>query len=383
MRAVQTVYGKFHHFHLARQLYKRGVLEKIFSSYPWYILRDEGIPRQKVGTFPWIHAPIIAKWKLGWRNKYLDRELTWWLANTLDSYVAKNLPECEVFIGISGSSVKTGKLVKSRGGRYICDRASSHVRFADRILGEEFSRWGQEFEGVDPRHIHREETEYERADVITVPSEFARSSFLEMGVDEVKLRKIPYGVDLTRYSKIAEPPGDVFRVLFVGQVSFRKGVPYLLDAFSRLNHPGKQLTIVGAVQPEMKKFLQGKQLEGVEFGGTVPEGSLKEIMSRSHVMVLPSIEEGLALVQAGAMACGCPLISSRHTGAEDLFNDGQEGFIVPIRDPAAIADRLDQLAADRDLRDRMGEAALQRAKGLGGWDTYGSDYFDLLQGLTG
>ena len=54
-------------------------------------------------------------------------------------------------------------------------------------------------------------------------------------------------------------------------------------------------------------------------------------MSRSHVMVLPSIEEGLALVQAQALACGCPVIGTRHTGAEDLFSDGNEGFIVPIR----------------------------------------------------
>ena len=85
-------------------------------------------------------------------------------------------------------------------------------------------------------------------------------------------------------------------------------------------------------------------------------------MSSSHVMVLPSIEEGLALVQAQAMACGCPLISSVHTGGEDLFQDGVEGFLVPIRSPEAIHDRLAQLASDPDLRQRISDAGQLRIR---------------------
>ena len=71
----------------------------------------------------------------------------------------------------------------------------------------------------------------------------------------------------------------------------------------------------------------------MEFLGVVGQERLAELMSTSHVMVLPSIEEGLALVQGQAMACGCPVIASTNTGAEDLFTDGVEGFVVPIRDP--------------------------------------------------
>jgi len=94
-------------------------------------------------------------------------------------------------------------------------------------------------------------------------------------------------------------------------------------------------------------------------------------MSASDVMVLPSVEEGLALVQAQAMACGCPVIASENTGASDLFTDGREGFIVPIRHPTAISQRLQLLADSPDLRLRMREAALERAKAIGGWMQYG------------
>ena len=94
-------------------------------------------------------------------------------------------------------------------------------------------------------------------------------------------------------------------------------------------------------------------------------------MSASHVLVLPSIEEGLALVQAQAMACGCPVIASPHTGSEDLFSNEVEGFIVPVRDASALAGRMQQLADHPELRAQMSAAALARVKRAGGWKDYG------------
>src|ERR1700690_826861 len=103
----------------------------------------------------------------------------------------------------------------------------------------------------------------------------------------------------------------------------------------------------------------------------MPQNQLKNVMSRSHVMVLPSVEEGLALVQAQAMACGCPVVGTSHTGAEDLFSDGQEGYIVPIRDVSALAERLQHLADYPEQRTQMGQRALAKVKSYGGWHRYG------------
>jgi len=99
-------------------------------------------------------------------------------------------------------------------------------------------------------------------------------------------------------------------------------------------------------------------------------------------MVLPSIEEGLALVQGQALACGCPVLSSTNTGGEDLFTDGIEGFIVPIRDPEALTARMQQLADDPALQSRMSEAALRRVRSLGGWSDYGDRWEALLKELV-
>src|SRR6185437_11087474 len=122
-------------------------------------------------------------------------------------------------------------------------------------------------------------------------------------------------------------------------------------------------------------------LENVEMLGSLPQPELAALMSRSHVLALPSIEEGLALVQAQAMACGCPVLCSTNTGSEDLFTDVMEGFIVPIRDPAALTGRLQQLADDPILQRSMREAALQRVRSIGGWKEYGDRWEDMLQTL--
>jgi len=358
------------------------MLEAIFTGYPMWKLRNEELPAEKVKTFPWIRTFLMAKWRFGFENPRLDRELNWWAALSLDAYVASHLRECDVFVGLSGSGLKTGALTKRRGGRYICDRGSTHIRFAERIMTEEYQRWGQTFPGIDPRAVAREEQEYFSADVVTVPSRFCIRSFSEMGVPPEKLRKIPYGVELSLFRKVADPPSERFEVLFVGQVSFRKGMPYLLDAFSQLKHPHKRLRVVGAMQSEMKTFLQGKHLEDVEFLGPVPQRDLVPIMSSSHVMVLPSIEDGLGLVLGQAMACGCPIICSTNTGGEELLEESQNRFVVPIRDATAICDRLEALCQDKQLYEAASHAALQSVKSVGGWNNYGQLYGKLCKDLA-
>src|SRR5260370_22682926 len=93
-------------------------------------------------------------------------------------------------------------------------------------------------------------------------------------------------------------------------------------------------------------------------------------MSASHLLVLPSIEEGLALVQGQAMACGCPVLATTATGAEDLFTNGQQGFIVPDRDVDALTQKMQQIAYDPTLQRKLSETALLPVKTLRRSDQY-------------
>jgi glycosyltransferase involved in cell wall biosynthesis len=104
-------------------------------------------------------------------------------------------------------------------------------------------------------------------------------------------------------------------------------------------------------------------------------------MRSCDVLVLPSIAEGRALVQQEAMACGLPVIATRNAGAEDLLEDGTAGFLVPIRSPEAIAQKLELLAENRALLEQMGEAARGKARELS-WADYRRRIVEVVAGIS-
>jgi starch synthase len=384
MRIVQAVFGVFHHFELARELERRGHLSVIYSTFPWQRVKREGLPHSKVQTFPWLHLPEILLQRQGISNRWLYDQLGYANALAFDEWTLRRIPPCDAFIAISGAGLKTGIRVQQLGGKFICDRGSTHIRHRAELAEEEHLRWGV-IEGSqdDPRDLAREETIYETADALTVPSTHSRRTYIDRGISPEKIHVLPYGVLLDRFQKVADPPSDRFEVLYVGRIDLAKGFPYLLEAFAQLRIPNKHLTVIGGVQPAIRDVLATLPQDSVTFAGTMPQTELKQWMSRSHVMVMPSLDEGMALVQGQALACGCPVIATTHSGAEDLFTDGVEGFIVPIRDPRALTDRMQRLAEDPALQQRMSEAALARVQTLGGWQRYGDAWEQLLQHLTG
>ena len=241
MRVVLSVPGVFHHFALARELAQRGHLSRVNTTFPWARIQREGIERNLVRTFPYIHPLAIAiQRKLhppdGFRT-WIDSAT----AQSFDRFAAATLPPCDVLIAMSGSGLKTGRRAQAQGATYICDRGSSHMRYQVNILNEEYERWGCAVENRLSPALEREEAEYAAADYILVPSEFSRRSFIEMGVPPEKLFKAVLAADTRRFYPVDVPEDEVFSVLYVGQISFRKGLPYLLEAFKQ-TAPSTQAT---------------------------------------------------------------------------------------------------------------------------------------------
>jgi len=379
MKIALSVAAKFHTFDLARELNARGVLASIFTGYPRFKLNNEALPNDLIKTFPWLITPYMAfPWK-SYLPVAMIREWENLAAITFGEFVARNLPDCDLYIGLSGSALPAGKKAHQRGAKFICDRGSSHIRTQDNLLRQEHALWNMPFFGIDPRVILREESEYEEADCITVPSTFVFNSFVDQGISANKLRLLPYGVNLTRFQPVGKPDTQRFDILFVGAMSLQKGVQYLVQAYQKINHSAKSLTFVGAISLSLIEELRALGLwpsDAIVLGHT-PQTQLKKLMSNSHVLVLPSIQEGLAMVMAQAMACACPVVASNHTGAEDLITDGLDGFIVPVRDVSALAQRLQELANNPELRDSMGKHARQKVQKMGGWHEYGDKAIEI------
>ena len=384
MKVTQIVLGRFHHFHLARQMERKGLLETIWTGYPRFALKDEqGIPQEKIKTFPWMQGTFMASTKIGLHKwGWYTKHWSWHAQETLDKHVASKIDHPGVLIALSGSGLRAGIKIQQLGGKYICDRGSTHLRFQRDILVEEYKRWGFTFDDVDERMLVKEEAEYQQADRVTIPSEFSRNSFIQMGVSPDKIIKIPYGARLDRFKKEGDPDKEKFSILWVGGVNLRKGFMYALHAFQKFTHPKKEFNVIGAVSSEIAQLIKHENLDKINFLGTVPNYELSKYYSRSHVFILPSIEDGFGMVMGEALACGCPVIATTNTGARDLLPEQKEGLIIEIRSPQAILDGFRKLADDPLLRIKMSEAGMQKVKDVQGWDQYGDAFEQTVLSLS-
>jgi glycosyltransferase involved in cell wall biosynthesis len=153
--------------------------------------------------------------------------------------------------------------------------------------------------------------------------------------------------------------GGTFLALFVGRLEREKGVHVLLDAWRRAARPGAALALAG--EGPLAPRTEG---EGVRALGRVPRRELPALYAAADVLVLPSIRtatflEPWGLVVNEAMHQGTPIVASDAVGAVagGLVRDGRNGLVVPAGDAAALAWRLETLARNPDLRERLGGAA--------------------------
>ena len=357
----------FHVYNLALQLQRLGFLKTYYTALP--ASRTPEVSSEKVKRAPLLLGPTYLARRLGFNR--LETVLEKPLRDMFTHWMAANMTSCDVLHSLSGFGLPAFRTAKERYGAVtICDRGSTHILYQDNNLREEHERWGLPYKGIDPEVIETEISEYESCDLITVPSKFSYETFLTKGVPPNKLALIPYGVDLDMFRPL-EKSDKVFRSIYVGQITLRKGIPYLLQAFANINLPNFEFLLVGKLDEDLKgHFLQNKG--NCIYLGPKPRAELYQWFSRASVFVIASIEDGFGMVVAQAMACGLPVVIAKNTGAADLITDGVEGFIVPPRDPAALREKVQFLYENPDIRLQMAHAALERVRRLGGWNDYGN-----------
>lgn len=369
MRVTVSVFGRFHAFYLARQLQDRGYLERLITTYPVFEVQRYGLDGSRVSSIP---LPDIAQrlWQRvpkGLQARYSAQPL---LHGAFERSAARQVPaETELYVGWSSYSEAGLERAKRLGAVTVLERGSTHIAYQRDVLEEEYRRFGVTAQLPHARIVAKETREYDMADYICVPSTFARQSFIERGIMPDKVIQVPYGVDVSVFTP-TDVQTDVFRVLHVGAISLQKGVQYLVQAFAEARLPRAELWLVGDLQPDVADVLA--RYSGVfRHIPRVPQQQLVEYYTRASVFALCSVQEGLALVQAQAMACGLPIISTPNTGGEDLYDDGVEGFSVPARDVAALRECLTYLYENRDVARAMGLRGAERARAAHTWDEYG------------
>jgi len=352
-----TAFGNFG-YSLARELLSLGHLGTVFTNRPYFFINDVPVKHYQCNMFSAL--PYVAS-KLGFNQ--LAYKLNWSSINNFDSWVARNMTHCDIFHSFSSFGLNAQRVARNRyGAMTLVERGSSHILFQRNIINDECNLLGVKIPLADERIIEKELKEYEEYDHIVVQSSFAYRTFIEYGVSSDKLIKLPFGVDLSMFYPV--PKEDkVFRVLYAGTMSIRKGSIYLLQAISKLNLKNFEFVFNGQVAEEFKDLINIYS-DSIQFVGTRPRNQLYKLYSQASVFILPTIEDGFAAVITEAMACGIPVIATTNCGAEDVLTDGVEGFIVPIRDPDAIRDKILFLYENPIIRANMGQAALFKAKKL-------------------
>jgi starch synthase len=364
MRLNNASYAYFGLF-LSAAMERLGHLGTLYTNLPWTRLR--ALPRERWRSQPLFTAPLVLH-RLGMHR--FGEGITPATIKLFSSWVASSLTDCDVFHCFSGFGLEAFRAARDKfGALTVVERGSSHIRFQNDILAEEYARWGVPYKRISSWTMEREEAEYALCDRITLQSSFAERTFLERGVEPKKIIKLPLGVDVKMFRPTPKPD-SVFRVLYAGHCSVRKGIPYLLEAVSKLRLPNFEFVVNGSIGSDVKGMME-RHATNYRFLGLQPRERLHEVYSQASVLVLPTIEDGFAKVVTEAMACGVPVIATANCGAPDVLEDGVEGFIVPIRDPMAIRDKIVYLYENAEVREAMGRSALAKVQSLTNLDAYG------------
>ncbi len=371
MKVIVSCGAKFHSFHLAEQLYKRRHLHRLITSYydPKRNAKEYNIDKSRISTS--ITSALL--WYSLNKIRFLKRwdKLPYYAHRYFGWVSSRKLEDCDILVTWGLSALPNILKAKKMGIVTILERGSSHILTQKRLLEEENERLGIKMNSsrylMLRARLDREIQEYEEADYISIPSSFVYRTFVEEGVSKAKLIQIPYGVSLEHFKPIPKED-EVFRVMHIGG-SLRKGTHYLLQAMSELNLKNAELMLIGRIEEPVRRFLQ--RYKGIlrVFPG-LPHTELYRYYSQNSIYILPSIDEGFAMVQAEAMACGLPVISSSNTGGEDIIRNGVDGFIVPVRDVGTLKEKISYLYEHEEKRKEMGRNALERAKEFT-WDRYG------------
>jgi glycosyltransferase involved in cell wall biosynthesis len=304
-----------------------------------------------------------------------------------DRIVARALPrlagEIDVVHTWPLGARETLRTARRLGIPTVLERPNAHTRFAYEVVRAECERLGVALptgheHAYDPEILRVEEEEYELADRLLCPSDFVLKTFLDQGFARERLARHRYGYDHTRFHPSADPrnPDRGLTLLFVGVCAVRKGVHFALEAWrtSPASEHGRFL-IAGEFLPEyaerLSSLLAHPTVEVLGHRTDVPE-----LMRNSDALVLPSIEEGSALVCSEALASGCVPVVSDASGA--VCEHGVNGLVHQVGDVAALTAHITALHEDRGLLARLRAACIRTAPAYT-WSSAGTRLLEVYE----
>ncbi|MDI9349830.1 MAG: glycosyltransferase family 4 protein [Candidatus Symbiobacter sp.] len=352
---------------IERQLSRRafaGIAAEHCQIFPW----GEIIYLAAVRLFP--RQPALSNRVMGWRNRRFDRKV----ANILRR-ASTTSPWGVIVQDTSG--LATLKAAKAGGKIAILHQMIGHIAIGKAILTEEAQLqpdWADSLHfDAPPRLIEDCLTEAVMADYVLASSDYVSQTLVKIGVAAERIRLLPYGVDTQKFQPLTPAQYDArleavtagrkkFRILYAGQISQRKGLSYAIEAVRQLDDAAIELVFLGGLVGEGRGLKRQTAALGQNFIHlpNLPHPEIAAIFRTADMLVYPSLHEGSALAIYEGLASGLPVVTTVPSGS--VVRDGVEGFIVPIRDAAALATAIRNLHRHPALRRTLSQAARARAE---------------------
>lgn len=226
------------------------------------------------------------------------------------------------------------------------------------------------------KNVHED---FKYVDYFLVPSDVVERSMLYCNIESHRIIRVPYGVDLNRFSyKPKVYDGNPLELLFVGNLSYRKGVHHLLNVVGSEEFKGKvKLKLAGGYDKEGDFYKEYANNPNIEFLGFVTGDKIVETFQKTDFFILPSLAEGMALVILESLACGTPVIVSSNTGGNDALEDGKGGYVIPPSDREAIRRVLLKILNNRNEISNLSENAVLGVQEYS-WSSYYTKLADVV-----
>ena len=280
-------------------------------------------------------------------------------------------------------ALRTLKVAARLGIPTLLERPNAHTQFAYEVVRLECERLGVQLprgheHAYDEDVLRREEAEYQLASALLCPSDFVARTFAERGFSSNKLVRHQYGFDDRAYSPhpVPRPPKPGLDVLFVGGCAPRKGLHHALESWlgSPASDEGK-FRIAGAFVPGYAERLAPMLSHpSVEVLGHRTD--VADLMRDSDILILPSIEEGSALVTSEARGSGCVLLVSDAAGA--ICEHMRDSLVHAVGDVTTLGEHISMLHLDRGMLSRLREQSLRGVQSIT-WDSAGKRLLDVYR----
>ncbi|MEP7250925.1 MAG: glycosyltransferase family 4 protein [Ginsengibacter sp.] len=378
---------------------KAGWLKLIPAKFRYELKRRSfPIPAEKIKSFPSLEVARMVFAKSG-ISYPIRHELGWASVDSIyhlvDRKTAGHLQRLKKYKNINAvyayedGALFSFRQAKNMGIKCIYDLPIAYWETTRKLMDEESRRvpaWAVTLGGSvtdSAQKVERKSEELNLADVIISPSKFVESSLPEWTKNK-QIIMSPFGspdcvaTEDVRSVLIQKAEDRPLRILFVGSMGQRKGLADLFAAMHLLKSSQFELVVMGTLRAPMQFYKN--EYGDFKYEPGRPHEKVLELMRSCDIFCLPSIVEGRALVMQEAMSQGLPLIITPNTGGEDLIIDEKTGFLVPIRSPEKIAEKLTWFNDNRDKIPEMGLLAKEHAARYS-WESYGQKVINSLMEL--